>query len=200
MPDWDKTYREAAQPLFGIEPTDFVRAVASRPDFAARSALCLADGDGRNSRWLAAHGLSVTAVDISPVATEQARALDQQDAVNVKRIVADLACWKPDPTARWDAVFVVYLQCETQVRNAAIATACRHLNDGGWLVAEGFARQRSGQTSLGPTDPELLYDLDDLRLAADQLQVIEARTEIVQLSDGVRHQGLADVVTFLARK
>ena len=200
MPDWDKTYSEAAQPLFGTEPTQFVRSVTSRPDFAAHSALCLADGDGRNGRWLAANGLVVTAIDISTVATEQACARDREGALNVDRVVADLASWKPHPAARWDAVFVTYLQCETSVRNGAIATACRHLNDGGWLVAEGFARQRSGQTRLGPTDPDLLYDIDDLRQAADRLRIIEARVETIQLADGVRHQGLADVATLLARK
>lgn len=200
MPDWDKAYREAARPLFGTEPTDYVRAVASRPDFTARSALCLADGDGRNGRWLAGRGLSVTAIDISPVATEQARARDNEGAVNVNRYVADLACWKPAPNERWDAVFVIYLQCQTRVRNTAIATACRHLNDGGWLIAEGFARQRSGQASLGPTDPDLLYDIDDLRQATNHLQVVEARIETVRLADGVRHQGAADVAMFLAQK
>ena len=65
MPDWNKAYREADAPLFGDEPTDFVRAVTTRPAFDCRTALCLADGDGRNSRWLARRGLAVTAVDMS---------------------------------------------------------------------------------------------------------------------------------------
>ena len=200
MPDWDKAYGEATEPLFGNQQTDFVRAVASRPDFAARSALCLADGDGRNSRWLALNGLSVTAVDISAVATDLATALDRQAMLDIDRLVADLELWKPAPEERWDAVFVIYLQCESVVRSAAIATACRHLNDGGWLVAEGFARQRSTQAGLGPANPDLLYDIDELHQAASGLKEVEAQINSLHLSDGVRHQGLADVVTFAARK
>ena len=39
------------------------------------SALCVADGEGRNSVWLASKGLNVAAFDFSPVAVAKARAV-----------------------------------------------------------------------------------------------------------------------------
>src|SRR3546814_2833628 len=73
---WDKRYRAATAPLFGEAPNEYLRMVCARSDFAARSVLCLADGDGRIGCWLAARGLAVTALDVSAVATEKARTLD----------------------------------------------------------------------------------------------------------------------------
>src|SRR3546814_18397233 len=64
---WDKRYRAATAPLFGEAPNEYLRMVCARSDFAARSVLCLADGDGRNGCWLAARGLAVTALDVPAV-------------------------------------------------------------------------------------------------------------------------------------
>jgi 2-polyprenyl-3-methyl-5-hydroxy-6-metoxy-1,4-benzoquinol methylase len=41
-------------------------------------ALVVADGEGRNSVWLAEQGLITTAFDISPVGVNKARKLAQQ--------------------------------------------------------------------------------------------------------------------------
>jgi hypothetical protein len=65
MVDWDKRYSEAAEPLFGDDPNNYVIQTIVRPDFQVTSALCLADGDGRNGRFLARRGIQVTAVELS---------------------------------------------------------------------------------------------------------------------------------------
>ena len=71
---WDRRYRAAVAPPFGEAPNDYLRMICAHQDFTARSALCLADGDGRNGAWLAGQGLAVTAVDVSAVATDRPRA------------------------------------------------------------------------------------------------------------------------------
>ncbi|MGI9411347.1 MAG: class I SAM-dependent methyltransferase [Hyphomicrobiaceae bacterium] len=198
MPDWDKAYREADTALFGEEPTDFVRAVTTRPDFRCRTALCLADGDGRNGRWLARRGLRVTAVDVSAVATEIAEAKDGAAGLDIQRIVADLADWEPGRNDRWDAVFVIFLQCEATVRSRAVRRACTALNIGGWLVAEGFARGGPATCTLGPKQPDLLYDLDELRSASGDLVPIESSTGVVLLNEGIRHLGYGHIAQYCA--
>ena len=76
MVDWDKRYAETETALFGGVANNYVVQTVARPDFSAQSALCLGDGDGRNGRYLAQAGLTVTGVDISRVATERATAQD----------------------------------------------------------------------------------------------------------------------------
>jgi hypothetical protein len=65
---WGNRYRDAGEAyLFGTEPNRFLahRAVLLQN---GRTALSVADGEGRNSVWLAEQGLDVTAIEISVIA------------------------------------------------------------------------------------------------------------------------------------
>jgi len=197
---WDKRYRAAVAPPFGEAPNAYLRMIVARADFAARSSLCLADGDGRNGRWLALQGLSVTAVDVSAVATEQALALDRRHGVGVERITADLAEWAPAPGHAWDAVFLIYLQGTGTLRRRALELGAAALAPGGWLVVEGFSKVQGARPEMGPDDLDRLYDLAELRDALPALQVVEALAGRVLLSEGTRHRGEAEVVRYAARR
>jgi len=189
LADWNKRYAEAPARLFGEAPNEYMREVLARSDVAPKSALCIADGDGRNGAWLAQQGLKVTAVDISETATEQALAHDRAMGVEVERIVADVATWTPPAGRTWDAAFMIYLQCESEVRNHAAQAAASALNPGGWFVAEGFAPSNTGRGDLGPGKPDLLYERDDLLAAMPGMTVIEAFKGWTRLNEGVKHQG-----------
>ncbi|MDE2584437.1 MAG: class I SAM-dependent methyltransferase, partial [Betaproteobacteria bacterium] len=69
---WSERFRAAGDDyLFGTAPTRFL----AQHEFllgVGNSVLSVADGEGRNSVWLAEQGLQVTAVEISPVAVEKA--------------------------------------------------------------------------------------------------------------------------------
>ena len=198
MPDWDKKY--AARPApFGDQPNEYVRQILARSDFEARSALCLADGDGRNGTWLAGQGLDVTAVDLSQVATDRARERDRAAGVSVDRITADVAEWTPPPRS-WQSVFVIYLQTQPEIRAHALRLGAEHLEPNGWLVVEGFAKPVAGRPDFGPDDASVLYDLAEIEEAVPGLTVIEAFAGRTRLDEGGRHQGEADVVRFAARK
>ena len=197
MPDWDKKYAAGAAP-FGDQPNQYVRQILARSDFGARSALCFADGDGRNGTWLARQGLEVTAVDLSRVATDKARERDRAAGVSVERITADLAEWTPPPRT-WQAVFVIYLQTEPEIRARALRLGAERLEPGGWLVVEGFAKPLAGRPDFGPDDASVLYDLSEIEAAVPSLIAIEAFTGRTRLDEGGRHQGEADVVRFAGR-
>jgi len=200
MTDWDKKYAGGGHRLFGDVPSEYVREILARSDFNARSALCLGDGDGRNGGWLASRGIAVTAVDISKVATEQALGHDRALGVATERIVADLADWRPAVGRHWDAVFMLYLQCESAVRGRAVDIATNALANGGWFVAEGFTRPQGDDFGLGPKEPDLFYDLEALIDALPGFRIIEAFQGTTWLDQGVRHRGTAHVVRLLARR
>jgi hypothetical protein len=197
---WDKRYLAAAEPPFGEAPNDYLRMICARADFAAQTALSLADGDGRNGCWLAERGFTVTAVDVSAVATERARALDRRRGVTVERVTADLADWMPEAGRFWDLVALIYLQGTSALRHRALEVAVAALAPGGWLVLEGFSKAQAKHSGMGPDDPDRLYDLDELYLAAKGLDVVEALAGRVRLDEGTRHQGAAQVVRFVARR
>lgn len=200
MPDWDAKYAAAETSLFGDEPNQYVREIAARSDFAPATVLCLADGDGRNSAWLARQGFAVTALDLSAVAVARARARDAANGVEVERLVADLAAWRLPPRRSWDAALLVYLQCERETRLRVMRTAAAALAPGGWFVLEAFAERRGRGGAMGPDDPALCYSLEEVAAALPGFQPIEALTGCVLLEEGVRHRGLAEVVRFAGRK
>ena len=198
MPDWDARYA-AGDDIFGSAPNEYVRRMATHPAFPGGPVLCLADGDGRNGTWLAGRGLAVTAVDLSRVATEKARARDAAAGVNVERHTADLAEWNPPAGTVWASAFLVYLQCDPGTRERAIRLAADHLAPGGWLVIEAFARSPHGH-ALGPKDEAVLYSLDEIAKLTPDLIALEALEGTVMLDEGGRHQGAAAIVRYTGSK
>ena len=96
---WDERYA-APGFLFGTEPADFLkRAARYLPEGA--ECLCVADGEGRNSVWLAEQGHRVTAFDASEVGLEKARALAAERDVSVDYALSGVEAW--DWSRRFDA-------------------------------------------------------------------------------------------------
>jgi len=94
--------------IFGRQPNAFVEAHAHRVAPGKR-VLCVADGEGRNSVWLAERGMVVTAFDFAGNALVKARALAAERGVVVQLAEADILDY--DWTAaRYDAVFAVFIQ------------------------------------------------------------------------------------------
>jgi SAM-dependent methyltransferase len=202
MVNWDKRYAEADGPMFGGVANNYVVQTVALPDFDPASALCLADGDGRNGRYLAQLEIAVMGVDISSVATERAALLDAEADVIAERVTADLASWEPEPDRRWDAVFLIYLHCEREVRQRAVELAAKHLAPGGWFIAEGFAANLPPDAPhMGPPDPALRYDAAEFDAwLGDEFELVEALTGSIRLQEGSKHQGLAQVVRYAARR
>ncbi|GMG85437.1 hypothetical protein LNKW23_46570 [Paralimibaculum aggregatum] len=200
---WDARYAAAGpEGPFGGAPNAWMQMALARPGVAPRSALMLADGDGRNGAWLAGRGLAVTALDISAEATRRAAARDRAAAAgggSVMRIVADLETWAPPAGAAWDLATLLYLQGPGALRRRALALAAGALAPGGWLLVEGFAAV-AGRPAMGPDDQDKRYRQEDLAAAAAGLEIVEALAGAVLLDEGARHQGPAEVVRLLARR
>ncbi len=198
--DWNARYAASPGSLYGDAPNQYLKMICARSDFAAHKALMLADGDGRNGTRLARPGLTVTAVDISKLATERALARDRAAGITSTRIAADLAGWSPPPTERYDAVFTFSLHCEIEIRAHAFSAAIGALAPGGWFVVEAFANTADRPFTIGLANQSLRYDLMELESVAAELDVVEAFTGKTLLHEGARHSGVDDVVRFAARQ
>ncbi|QDL91875.1 class I SAM-dependent methyltransferase [Paroceanicella profunda] len=194
-PDWNAAYAASAGSLFGDTPNLWLVMTLARPGFPARTALFIADGDGRNGTWAARRGLSVTAIDISAEATLQARERDRAAGVSVRRVTADLAGWSPDRS--FDAVFLFYLQGPPAQREAAVRLGAWALRPGGWFVMEAFAA--AGEGGCGPADPALRYAEGELSSWLEGFTREDWLFGEVRLDEGGRHQGRARVVRIAAR-
>ena len=88
---WNDRYAKPGY-LFGTEPAQYLRDHEAYLK-QGLTALAVADGEGRNSVFMAGRGVQVTAMDGADVAVEKARALAEVAGVEVDFNIADIAKW-----------------------------------------------------------------------------------------------------------
>ena len=184
---------------FGTTPNVFLAGQEKllRPGM---SALCVADGEGRNSVWLARHGVQVTAFDISPVGVEKARRLAREAGVAVDYRIADINGWDWN-AATYDLVVVIFIQFLAPAeRAAAFDGIVRAIAPGGHLVMQGYRPKQVEYGTGGPSAPDNLYTEELLREAFGSLDILHLASHDDILDEGPRHRGMSALIDLVARK
>jgi SAM-dependent methyltransferase len=195
---WNARY-SAPGWLFGTAPNDTLAKFADR--FAAGDrVLGVADGEGRNSVFLARRGCAVTAFDISPVAVGKARGLAAEHGVEVEWSVSSVDDWSWAPAA-FDAVVAVFVQFATPAQRRALFEGfATTLRPGGLLLLVGYGPRQLEYRTGGPGIAEHLYDEAMLRDAFAGWRIEHLVREQRVLHEGSGHDGLSDVIELLARR
>lgn len=195
---WNKRF-EGDGFIFGQEPNEYLRAQAARLQPGGR-ALCVADGEGRNSIWLAQQGLLVDAFDIAELGVAKARRWAQQAQVAVNYSVADCDQWAW-PQAHYDVVAAIFVQfADPAMRERLFAHMQRALRPGGLLILQGYTPQQLQYKTGGPPLLSHLYTEAMLREAFAALQIIELREYESDLTEGAQHRGRSALVGLVAQK
>jgi len=100
--EWDERYSSEARVWTDQVNPALAREAASLPPGRA---LDVGSGEGADARWLADHGWTVVAVDISQVALDRAAAMDSRETISWVR--ADLTV-DPVPGGPFDLVSLQY--------------------------------------------------------------------------------------------
>lgn len=197
---WSSRYREVGEDyLFGTAPTRFMERHAHYLT-SGNSALSVADGEGRNSVWLAEQGLKVLALDISPVGIEKARKLAAGRGVTVDFILGDVFNWTW-PEAAFDYVVAVFIQFAAPSERARLfADMARALKPGGLLLLHGYTPQQVVYKTGGPPSPEHMYTVPLLRDAFAGWEFLELREYEEHLEEGLGHRGRSALIDLVARK
>lgn len=185
--------------LFGTEPADFVRREAARLPPASR-VLSVADGEGRNSVWLAGLGHQVTAMDGSDVGVAKARRLASERGVAVDFHVADIAAW--DWQARpYDAVLAVFIQFAPPALRAEIFQGMKAaLRPGGLILLHGYTPEQIALGTGGPRIVENLYTTDLLASAFGDMEILHLAAYEAEITEGTGHSGPSALIDLVARK
>lgn len=184
---------------FGTAPNRFVVAQAHRLPPASR-VLCVADGEGRNSVWLAGLGHVVTAFDLSPRAIGKAQRLAADRGVSVAFHEADIAGW-PWRERAYDAVVAIFIQfLPPEARDAAFAGMRAAVAPGGLLLLQGYRPEQVDLGTGGPPRREHMYTDAWLRaqFADWELVQLEAHDEVI--AEGVGHRGMSALIDVVARR
>lgn len=195
---WNKRF-EADGFIFGLEPNAYLRAQADRLRPGMR-ALCVADGEGRNSVWLARQGLQVDAFDIAETGVAKARRLAAEAGVTVHCSVADCDHWDW-PRERYDLVAAIFVQfADPPMRERLFAHVIEALRPGALLVLQGYTPKQLDHRTGGPPILSHLYTEEMLRAAFAALEIVELRGYEADLAEGSQHCGRSALVGMLARK
>jgi SAM-dependent methyltransferase len=185
--------------LFGTDPNEWLRQHAAVWQPGDR-VLCVADGEGRNSVWLAGRGLAVDAFDIAELGVAKARRLAAAQGVSVTFAVADCDAF-PWLHAAYDGVAAIFVQfADPAMRDRLFRNIIRSLKPGGTLVLQGYTPKQLEYGTGGPPHASHLYTEAMLRTAFAELQIIELREYEAEMAEGSRHAGRSALIGLVARR
>lgn len=185
--------------IFGQQPNEYLRAQAPRLRPGSR-ALCVADGEGRNSVWLARQGLHVDAFDISAVGVAKARRLAAEAGVQVDYAVADAdaLAWPHDC---YDLIAAIFIQfADPPMRARLFAHLAAALRPGGLLVLQGYRPEQLANKTGGPPRESHLYTEALLRDSFAAMEILDLRSYDADLAEGTQHRGPSALIGLVARR
>lgn len=185
--------------IFGTAPNAFLAAQAPRLR-PGMSVLCVADGEGRNSVWLARQGLKVTAFDYSPVGLAKARTLAADAGVQVDYHLADIRTWNWD-AAQYDVVAAIFFQFLTPAERPAVFDGLkRALKPGGLLILQGYRPEQIPYGTGGPKQPDQMYTEPLLRQHFGDLDILHLASHDDEVDEGPGHRGMSALIDLVARR
>lgn len=195
---WDERYGNEDY-LFGTEPSRFLKHNSDLLQVGGM-ALAVADGEGRNSVFMAERGLRVTAMDSSAVGMEKARRLAAERGVEVDFMLADLQDWDWEAT-RYDVIAAIFIQFADPAFRAEIFDGMeRALMPGGLLMLHGYTPKQIEHGTGGPPVPEQLYTRDMLTDRFGDWDIVRLEEYEAELDEGTGHSGMSALIDLIARR
>ena len=195
---WDERF-SADHYIFGTEPAAFLVSQAQllQPGLEA---LVIADGEGRNSVFMAERGVQVTAMDASPVGLAKAAKLADERGVQITQVEADLVTWDWEPD-RYDLVVGIFFQFLPPAEMPGVfAGLAETVRSGGRLLIHGYTPKQIEFGTGGPPVAENMYTDELLRDAFGDLEIEHLQSYEAEISEGTGHVGMSALIDLVARK
>lgn len=195
---WEERY-SVDDYLFGEGPNGYLASKAALLSSDGR-ALSIADGEGRNSVWLAQQGLKVDAFDFSPTGVRKAERLARKRGVDVKHSVSEMFQWNWTPST-YDVVAAIFIQfLEPHERDRLFPLINQTLKPGGLLILQGYRLEQLNYGTGGPSEPDHLYTEAMIRAALRDMDILEVLSYDERITEGKAHAGMSALMGVVARK
>ena len=195
--DWNKRF-SIEDYLFGADPA---QALVKLEHYLIPQGdtLVIADGEGRNSVYLASRGFRVTASDSSTVANIKAKALAASQNVEVNYQVEDF--FDIDWSAKqYDNIVGIFFQFIPPDKIKQVLMNLRSAtNKGGTLLIHGYTPQQIELATGGPKDVSLMYTKELFEDVFETVEILVNKEYQIQLNEGSGHKGQSALIDFVAK-
>ncbi|HAN18092.1 MAG: hypothetical protein A2X13_03965 [Bacteroidetes bacterium GWC2_33_15] len=192
---WDKRYN-SNEFVYGVKPNEFLKSILEK--IKPGTILLPGDGEGRNSVFAAKLGWKVDAFDYSLEGYNKAKKLAKKNNADINYFISDVSVF--DTKIQYDFIAIIFLHLPPEIRASFFKNLVHFLKPGGYILLEAFSREQIQNTSGGPKDVTLLYDLQEIKEDFQQLTIELAEEKKIILDEGKLHQGKASVIRLLAKK
>ena len=184
--------------IFGEEPNEYLRSQLKL--LKPGNVLSIADGEGRNSVWLAKKDFEVDAFDFSSNAIRKAQRLADANNVIVNFHNSDWQSfnWKKNHYDNIVGIFFQFAGPEDRLKIFNHIDAS--LKPGGVVVLQGYSTAQMKFNTGGPGKLEHLYDEKILVTAFKQYELLDIRTYESEIHEGTSHKGMSGLIGFVAKK
>lgn len=194
---WDERF-STSDFVFGTAPAAYLVKAAGHLEAGSR-VLCVADGEGRNSVYLAGLGHDVTAFDASSVGIDKARRLAADRGVTVDYRLSGIEDW--DWSQPYDAVVGIFIQFMGPDLRSRIFNGFRQaVRPGGVLLLHGYAPRQVEYGTGGPRQVENMYTTDLLHDHFGDWEILRLEDYDADLDEGKGHSGRSGLVDLIARR
>ena len=184
--------------IFGVEPNEYLRSQLKL--LKPGNVLSIADGEGRNSVWLAKKDFEVDAFDFSSNAIRKAQRLADANNVIVNFHNSDWQSfnWKKNHYDNIVGIFFQFAGPEDRMKIFNHIDAS--LKPGGVVVLQGYSTAQMKFNTGGPGKLEQLYDEKILVTAFKHYELLDIRTYESEIHEGTSHKGMSGLIGFVAKK
>jgi SAM-dependent methyltransferase len=193
---WDTRYKEEAF-AYGKTPNLFFRENIEK--LIPGKILLPAEGEGRNAVYAALMGWDVTAFDFSEEAKNKSLKLAKEFNATINYEVLDVADF-PIGNPIYDAVGLFYTHFPAPLRKDFHKKLSQVVKDSAYVVLEAFHKKQLNYCSGGPKNEEMLFSKEEMEEEFSDFKILYLEDKIINLSEGLYHQGQGHVVRMIATK
>lgn len=196
---WEERFAATNEFVFGKAPAQFLLDYQGYLE-PGKTALTVADGEGRNSVYMARQGLEVTALEFAPTAVARARQLAAEQGVAVDFRQHDIMA-QPWPDQQYDLVAGIFIQfVGPDGRRIQFQRIKEATKPGGVVMLHGYRPEQLDYGTGGPPFAQNMYTEVILRAAFVGWDILELREYDREVQEGRGHSGMSALIDLIARK
>jgi 2-polyprenyl-3-methyl-5-hydroxy-6-metoxy-1,4-benzoquinol methylase len=198
---WDDRYN-SQEYAYGELPNNYLREQLEK--ITPGSILFPAEGEGRNAVFAALMGWEVFAFDISEAGKLKALRLAESNNVTIDYQVGSLDTFN-FKDEQFDAIALIYAHFPAEIKSSIHRSLNKYLKKNGIIIFEAFSKRHlefiaANENVGGPKNVEMLFSKEEIRTDFSGYEVIELEEKIIELHEGLYHNGKGSVIRFVGRK